>query len=1205
MQLLSPRIVVSVKGETIYKEGTTMVALVASYRRIASDGDYGFNRNDANKCKQYAKATAVATELSSNVDTDKINRFSSYFQKIVKKWRDDGEYHVMGDSDFQKAVDLSKLIYDITSTVQMRAPSIIAGVGSVLAANICSMVSAIEEKCAIFLGLPENVSLVKKMITVYTETPESATLLYKSTLFNKTMSSRKKEKVIANVPNYILEERFKSYIARPFRPSLFERFGTTAFEEEIDASNGASTTLSASNTHAKTLVHFTRVACGRMRNSLNVVSGLEEEEEEEEERMSVARSLLKEFVSPFLNNDAAILYGNVTDRRAFAKVVKNEPLCHGIIPQEFTRDMERTPYIEIDRGSSAVTVYSDRFATNDHGDVVNTRKLISLKVNTGQLLCDMIFGSDWDIHMKDYLSLLGYEAFFDREGSLKRRLKRLLLDKRRTDLGDLALVMVSRYIKKLSNAEFDRLLTRGSDDDKTPTVPNTVADYIKLVVRHIYFDVFYTGGLTNICTRLSENYQKPVETVDGELEEVTGNLFFSRIVDSLHIMRNQDLSRVCYNIDVLISDKQDHLKIDTASNRVSLQVFDDMPKYTSDVFDGKAGKCDSITITWDATSRRVIAVSKSIKLLDDGDESDYDTEAKNAFLQLNKIEECMKHDTPPGRFFNYRAMYDAVKHVLKKDDSPIPNRFMDSSVSSLRSSSGGSSRRAATSNFRGCFSSLRDTLEAGVLRGASTNVESTHKAMSEDTKVLSASRTKDVALRDSVSAALTEETTAGLLITRKNAHGKKIVTFKDSGVSALDILKNLRKNKIKLSEAMEKCGIDTDPSMDREFALDMELAYPDGAIDRWEKNVDAIRNDLPASQFSKLDVIEREIKETNLSDQAVVDKINDTELSKATDSILKRSLGGGSKFLVGRFVAVAITGSAVGILGKATADVLHASRGVHYNVYDASSGDLKSFKTTKFSCCATNKDNINSGKEFETTARMHMYNEDGLHSNTSKCETSLCSRCRSSSVLPCAERRLVRGTSLTCDRGLTVGQAASEVLGIAASRIKGNIIETRAKGAAEVESGVFELMINSFAFIFGVPVATALTLTGLSFADWKSGLSVALIVLVLILCVRFFAGSGFLTMNWFGVDTGNEKKRMSVAFMSMYTSADEERISRLFRFSPIKNSKQKQEEKKHNENEDAARKSNTKLRSFEITRPLFGPARPSQEMAYFYIGLLY
>ncbi|KAK8374171.1 hypothetical protein O3P69_007886 [Scylla paramamosain] len=58
------------------------------------------------------------------------------------------------------------------------------------------------------------------------------------------------------------------------------------------------------------------------------------------------------------------------------------------------------------------------------------------------------------------------------------------------------------------------------------------------------------------------------------------------------------------------------------------------------------------------------------------------------------------------------------------------------------------------------------------------------------------------------------------------------------------------------------------------------------AIDRWEKNVDAVRDDLPASQTSKLDDIERQIKETKLSDQEITDKINDTELSKAVDSIL-------------------------------------------------------------------------------------------------------------------------------------------------------------------------------------------------------------------------------------------------------------------------------------------------------------------------------
>lgn len=1209
-----------------------MVVLVASYRRIASDGDYGFNRNEANKRKQYAKVTAVATSPSSDdADIERINRLSSYFNKnFVKKWRNSGEYHAMVDSDWQKAIDLSKLVYDVTSPIPLRMPTVMASAGSVLAANFCSMASAIEEKCAIFLGMPENVSLLKKMLTVYTKTPESATLLYRSTLFKKALLSRKEEKIITSMASDVLVERFKSHVTRPFRPSLFERLGTTALKEEIGASNGAFTTLSASNTHAKALIHFTRVACGRMRNSLDLVSGLLKEEKEDE-RASVARSLLKESVSPHLDDDAAILYGNATDRRAFVQLVENKPLNHGIIPEQFTRDMERTPYVEIGQGNSAVTVYSYRFAPNEHGNMVKSYKPLSLKVNIGQLLCDMVFGSDWDIHLRDYLSLLGYENFFDRDGSLKHQLKRLLLDKRRTDLGDLALVMVSRYIKKVSNAELARLLANDYDDD--PIVPTTIADYIRIVVRHIYFDVFYTNGLQNICTRLSENYQTPIETVDGELEEVTGNLFLSRIVDNLHIMRHQDLSRVCYNIDVSVSDKVDNFNRDTTtSNRVSMQVFedDDIPEDVLEVFDGKLGKCDNITISWDATSRRVIAVSKTIKLVDDDDESVSDTVARSTSLLLNEIEDRLRSDTPPSRFFNYRAMYDAVKYALKEDDSPIPNRFTDSSFSSPGSSSRIISRRTGAIALRRFFPDLRDALEMGVLRGASRDVESTLKAMSEEMKLPAAVRTEEITLRDSISAALTQKTTAERFIMKEDANGIEMATFKDSGVSALEILKDLRSNKIKLSEAMKKFGITTDPSLDREFARDMESVYPDGAIDRWEKNVDAVRDDLPTSQTSKLDDIERKIKKNKLSDQEVADKINDTELSKATDSILKRSLGGGSKLFVGRFVAITITGSIVGILGKATANVLHSSRGAHYNVHDVSSGDVKSFKIMRFSCADPSAGNgfvtrhplrddidnaINSSMNFRTSTGSYVYNEDGLHSNFKAnapicgehdSEAGPCGRWAhywSGSVLPWVKpmSEVVPGTSLTCDMGLTVAQAASEVLGTTASKIIGKIIEAAMKGRVKVASGLFDL-INSPMFIFGLPVTAGLASTGLSFTGWKKGLGVALAVFVLILFVRFFAGFGFLTLKWFGVDMGDERKRKSAAFMSKYTSVDKERINRLFP-SSVKNSQKQEEGKK--EGEDTAGRINQKLRNFEITRPLFGPARPTQEMTYFYVGLLY
>ncbi len=89
--------------------------------------------------------------------------------------------------------------------------------------------------------------------------------------------------------------------------------------------------------------------------------------------------------------------------------------------------MERTPYVETGHGSSAVMVYSDRFATNKHRNVVKSYKPISLKVNIGELLCDMIFGSDWNIHLKHYLSLLECETFLRQRRLFKESTKKTIV----------------------------------------------------------------------------------------------------------------------------------------------------------------------------------------------------------------------------------------------------------------------------------------------------------------------------------------------------------------------------------------------------------------------------------------------------------------------------------------------------------------------------------------------------------------------------------------------------------------------------------------------------------------------------------------------------------------------------------------------------------------------------------------------------------
>lgn len=867
-----------------------MVGLDVSYRRIASNGDYGFNRNNANDCKQYAKPVVAAASVSVADDIKKINDLSSYFnENILKKWNNNSEYHIMNDSDWQKAINLSKLVYDV-SLMSERTPSVIVDAGSVLAANICSLAASIEEKCAIFLGEPENVSLAKKMLTVYTMTPESASLLYKSTLFNNTMLSRRKEEKSSG--------RVEFNTSRPFRPSLFERFGSTVHEDEISASNGAFSTLSASNTHAKALIHFTRVACAHMQNSLDVVDS----SDSREERASVARSLLKESV---LGDDAAILYGNAADCMAFAHLVEKEPINRGIIPEEFTRDMERTPYIEMDHGgSNIVTVYSDRFSRDENGKLVKNQIPISLKINIGQLLCDMIFGSDWDIHLKDYLSLLGYETVFDHEQT-----SLLLLDKSRTNQqGNLVLVMVSRYIKTVSQTELDRLLA----NENVPFTPtSTIADYIRLVVRHIYFDLIFNNGLQDICTKLSENYETPIETVDGELEEVTGNLFLSRIVDSLHIMRNQDLSRVCYNISVSLSDN-------CKNNGNPIIIEENTAK--SQVFDGK------VTISWDATSRRVIAVSQCVNTLF----SEYDN--RNTSI-LNKIRECLKRDTPPNRFFNYKAMYDTVKYMLREYDSPISHRFSDS-------------------------------------RGEGLFLKATPK--------------------------------------KNKLFGDIITTHKKA---------------------------------------------------------------KPTSQTSKLINIKRKIRITELSEQQISNKINDTELSKATDSVLNRSLGGGFKIFAGRFT---IMGSVIGILGEVTVDLLQLRE------------DLR-----------------------------------------------------------------------------TVPQAVSEVLGTTASEI--------VEGGATIKN---KTLINSPVFIFGVPLATVLAFT---FVTYKRFLGFTSAVFFLLLFTSIFAGFFFSTSNWLATDN------KLGTFISYYTHADKKRINKLLY------SVEAQQGHK----------------TVDIKRPLFGPARPTQDMTLFHIGLLY
>lgn len=1256
--------------------------LQASFRRIASDGDYGFNRKEANKQKQYAKSSSsstISSSISSSEEASAAPLLINYFNdQIIAKWKTDDKFFdefVMNDDVWEKAMTLSKIVYGgAVGVTGSSSATLMADTGAVLAANFTSFASLIKDKSIIFLGIPENVSLLQKRVAIHTKSPSSAALLYKSKLFQDNIRSRivpagkvmtKKEMVAVD----FIEDRFKKHVETPFRPSLFERYGTTVDKEEVEAGSVFGT-FSASNTHGKMITHFTRVACNKgYINSIALNPSLAEEQDRESTSRTLLNQLFEETVREGVglkgfasNPDAGLLYGNRVDTLAFARLVEGSIVKHGIVPGEFTRDMERTPYLEISEEEGGIEVGSERFSYDGNGVLTSTTETVFLKFNAGQMMCDIVFGNDWDLHLKDYLSILGHESFDayeDENGKmvLKNKMANLLLDHRRLGRVDIALVLASNHIKQVAQEEVEDRIN-GVKTGRPSTTGHKkwkISDHIRAVVGHIFFELFEEEGLKRICSRLSANFlgggtTTPKETVLGELEEVTGNLLLAKIVDSLHMLRNQDVPSVLYNITIKLG-RDGGLEKASSGNKVYTDNYASLSLVPPNSLAEFGMANDSFSVAWDSTSRMVVSVKKNIRLVTDASDMDEEIKVKYDKLlrKIKSYSQLIKTKVPESRFFNYKEMYMAIKSHADIDGSPpIKHRFygLANVLPSPPTAAPSVSEKITASSI---LSGIRDALETGALRGSSRDVETTVVAMSDDTLLVSAvgAGPEDIALRDLVSSSIVEQSTKDLLVMRDDVHGIATATLVESGDSVVSVMRDLKGNKVTFSDAMGRMGITTDPAIDAEFAREMEEAYPEGAIGRWEERVAIVSEDLPSSQIEKLQQIEEDIDSGVLSgDEEIADSINDTELSRATDSVLKRSLSGGVKVLTGRFVAIVITGTVVGVLGTAVTNVIHASRGAHYNVKDASTGELKSYKILRFSCYDQEAGNgyvtihpfeekidatIDSDADFRTEAGAFVVSEtDANNMSNFKAhapicgdldkQAGLCGRWAhywTGSVLPWVEpmSSLVRGTSLSCDKGSTVTGAVAEVLGSAAADVIGTIFDTVLNVAGKATASILSQVVSSPAFVIGVPAAVGITSTGFNLSNWKRGVAVAVGLLVLLLIVRFFAGTGQLTLESFQGTTAGEDGTSNVGGSEALTVRSRLKAARTL--DAAKKAAKKtsldriytKEDKKRIEEigieSTSGNGSNGLLKNYEVIRPVFGIARPSQEMTYYHIGLLY
>lgn len=1209
------------------------------------------------KLKQYAadktvKPSVINTYFPNQLGDD-LERYKAKFGDMIDAWYTSHckMFPVFTDSLWDEALQLSRKVYDpLELDKKMQHPATLSDSGCVLAAAMNIFVSTIEEKCKVFLGLPEGVPLIQRMVTVSTRDPKTAKdSLFTSSLLKRVLKQRAEEnRVFSQVDVALVADRFENHVLTPYRPSIFENFGETAKNDGITSGAGNTVigTTTAANTHAKTLLHFLRVACNRYDNKIDIYRG---QPFTGQTRHSAVRTLLQSYFNKLSKTgDASILYGNAVDCEAFRALIESRKVDSGIIPSEFVRDMERTPYMEIRESNfsePALPVEANRHTFLENAFRPKCRRLVKFTLNAGQLVCDMLFGSDWDAHLKDYYSLQGRTSF--ESDSDFKTLKNptdyiLLMDNHRLGIQDMALVSATRFIQTVADSEMDRILRAKAANRHDGTVRFKVDDFdsatisnkVRLVVNHLYFD-FFESQLQQICTNITEAHLPLLgrasdpkgrsfqidETKRGELEEVVSHLFLSRLVDSLHILRNDNIQRTCYIIDVSLV-KGPVNKYRRRTRRVAGQVYSSLSTVPRRSIEGIMGarktyfKGNSISVCWDSISRRVISMTRASNLPSKINLTQYESDKLENIKGYRKLLTC----APRSRFFNLQAQFKALQAL--NEVSPIPHRFT-CREGRINLEAPISLHHLEQSSARPFFSDLRDVIEAGAIRGVAKDIDTTVRTITEDAGTLTSVLEEERVLRDSLVDTLNSPSVLEKLVMSKSEAGIEMATFKDTNKSLFKASLDLKANRTTISEFMDNLGVTIDKNVDILFSRDMEGSYPDAAIDRWKEGIKESKAEIPESQIKKLEDIDKAVARGDLSDYEITDNVNDTELSKATDSIFKKAIGNGSTLLKGRYVIITVLGAATGILGKAVADIIHCSKGAHYNVKDPSTGRVTSYKLVKFSCRDHTVGNSNMATHpFESEIEY----EARTKANASVCgekdaEAGRCGRWVHywpESVLPWISpmKNLEKGTSLSCDKGMSVPDAVADVLSLAGAHVLEKMFDVEV--IKKNSTDLFHTLINSRLFILGLPTAIGIASTKLQFNLWRRGVAVALGLVITIMIMRLYAGSISLTLTWFRGTELVGKKGGSANRAAFRTLTETLPISRGFRkifgnsrvMKPLLipnrgcgddsntgGSFQKENTKGRIENSSG-------IKNYKIIRPIFGPAKTTQALALYHVGLL-
>nr|BDT61784.1 MAG: wsv011-like protein [Penaeus monodon endogenous nimavirus]GBG35558.1 wsv011-like protein [Penaeus monodon endogenous nimavirus] len=763
-----------------------------------------------------------------------------------------------------------------------------------------------------------------------------------------------------------------------------------------------------------------------------------------------------------------------------------------------------------------------------------------LELDARVFITRLAFGAGWDDHMSEYradmlLSAPVHGIYQESYTDPEYLLTNINSGPGGGGSAQMALAFISAFVRTAAGSiqsNSDEKASEQLDPDSDPMHRHTVAQRVWTKIQRV----------------ASHAHQYVSDTLSIENDKVKGaivsQLLLSRVIDGAHEVRHSGIQRTNYALHLRTRKKIDHklhhhhhhhhhhrraLSPDIVGQLrwVGYHLPEDIQKgfQLSGIGGGKdnhmmssnAFETTDVTIVWDGQRAEPINVVYT---------------GTRKYHHSNHVH--------PSHLVAHRARrHRRLSAIL--NSTGIGPYYVNKGESKLRPLA----NLSAAVVTRGFFAEARDSLEVTALRAATREASVSMRELSESLRAINATTTEAVELRRSMAEAF--ETADATPIGIDPATGE--ITITNSGRPLIEETRALASNTRSASEVMGDLGVEVSPAVDEPFAAEMAETYPDSDILQADQTIRQIAERLPQTDLETFREAELELERSSSSISADSHSVRDDNLVSAlsnskTNAQLEKTLGqkvaDGILTFAGRYgVTLVVGGIVAGSVAPSVVAHMHSSRGAHINVKTNSlAGKVQSYKIINFSCRDKSighgssaehpfQEEIDHGIDVNPDTKTHHGSIVRLNGHQSRdpAYAPVCGPADTAagecgtwatfdrgSALPVVASMadLPPGTSLSCDKGFSLPEAVADV----AIDIGADVTKDVAQAALEVVDTVGTSILSKFVssplFFVGVPVLLGFA-TGLVYGSFPRGILAGVTLLLILLVVRYFLGTGPLT----------------------------------------------------------------------------------------------